>query len=216
MTSPASNCPVIDSGTTVDSGVPFDGGGLGYVCTGGPTVFTTGMAARVVVGQFDFVSALPNAGLGKANMAGVSTPYGVGTRDGKLFVSDGDNHRVLVFDTVPTSNGAQADHVIGQPDFTTGVPGTSSTLMCGPQSLTFSEKHLIVSEYCNCRASFWRLDSIATGMAASFAFGQPDLVSNAPNNGGLSATSLCARLRRCTSVRSKSRTPRFIRISSRT
>ncbi len=185
-----------DAGTLIDSGVPFGDagtgydGGLGYVCTGGPTVFTTGMAARVVVGQPDFVSALPNGGLSRVNESGFATPYGVGTRDGKLFISDGDNNRVLVYDTIPTADGALADHVIGQPDFQDGTAGTTATRMSCPQNFAFGPEHLIVSEFCNSRLSFWRLDSIATGMAASFAYGQPDLVTGTANTGGLSATSI--------------------------
>ncbi len=35
----------------------------------------------------------------------------------RLFVADSGNDRVLVYDEVPTENGAKADEVIGQPDF---------------------------------------------------------------------------------------------------
>lgn len=39
-----------------------------------------------------------------------------------LAVVDRGNHRVLVYETFPTAGGAPADLVLGQPDFTTGVP----------------------------------------------------------------------------------------------
>jgi hypothetical protein len=40
-------------------------------------------------------------------------------------VTDLDNHRVLVFNSIPTSNGASADVVLGQPDFTTKTAACS-------------------------------------------------------------------------------------------
>ena len=189
LPTPDAGPSVEDSGTSVDSGTSADGG-FGYVCTGGPTVFTTGMPARVVVGQPDFVSAQPNGRFSRISEGGMSTPYGVGTRDGRLFISDGDNNRVLVYDTIPTTNGASANQVIGQPNFRSRTSSTTATSIACPQNLTFGPEHLIVSEYCNSRLSFWRLDSIATGMAASFAYGQPDLITGTANTGGLSATSI--------------------------
>ena len=34
----------------------------------------------------------------------------------RLFIADGGNDRVLVFNHIPTQNGAEADIVLGQPD----------------------------------------------------------------------------------------------------
>jgi len=51
----------------------------------------------------------------------LNSPYGV-TSDGKrLFIADQSNHRILVFNQIPSSNNPSADMVIGQPDFTSNL-----------------------------------------------------------------------------------------------
>ena len=41
-----------------------------------------------------------------------------------IAVADTDNNRVLIWSTIPTSNGVPADVVVGQPDFThNSIPG---------------------------------------------------------------------------------------------
>ena len=46
---------------------------------------------------------------------------GVWIQNGKLYIADTQNHRVLIFNSIPTANGAAADVVLGQPDFSTFV-----------------------------------------------------------------------------------------------
>ena len=48
-------------------------------------------------------------------------PQGVWIQGGKLYVADTQDHRVLIYNSIPTSNGAAADLVLGQPNFTTFV-----------------------------------------------------------------------------------------------
>ncbi|QSE98885.1 T9SS type A sorting domain-containing protein [Fulvivirga lutea] len=75
------------------------------------------------------------------------------TDNGELLVSDANNNRVLVFNEIPTSNGASADYVLGQEDFfsdglnreiITGVEGTGlaisndGILAVGNSQLTIS------------------------------------------------------------------------------
>ncbi len=51
----------------------------------------------------------------------------------RLFIADGGNDRVLVFNNIPTTNGAAADAVLGEPDeFTDVVTSTTSILTTGP------------------------------------------------------------------------------------
>ncbi len=50
-----------------------------------------------------------------------------------LFIADGGNDRVLVFNTIPTTNGAAADEVLGEPDeFSDLVSSSTSILSTGP------------------------------------------------------------------------------------
>ena len=51
------------------------------------------------------------------NARGMFLPRGVASDGRRLFVSDGDNHRVLVFDANGTDNGPEAVSVLGQEDF---------------------------------------------------------------------------------------------------
>ncbi len=83
----------------------------------------TGQAADHVLGQPDFASVLPNRG-GAVAANTFDNPKGVAFDGTWLYVADSANHRVLVF-TWPTTNGAAADRVIGQPDFVTGTSGCS-------------------------------------------------------------------------------------------
>ena len=46
----------------------------------------------------------------------------------RLFIADGGNDRVLVYNTIPTTNGAKADIYLGQPDeFTDQVTNSTDT-----------------------------------------------------------------------------------------
>jgi len=48
-------------------------------------------------------------------------PQGVWIQNGKLYVADTQNNRVLIYNSIPTANGAAADVVLGAPNFTTFV-----------------------------------------------------------------------------------------------
>ena len=77
----------------------------------------TGVAADVVIGQSDFVSA--SAG---TSLSGLSAPSGVTTLNGKLFISDVTNNRILIFNSIPTSNGISADTTWDPRAATFGLP----------------------------------------------------------------------------------------------
>ncbi len=77
----------------------------------------TGEQHDVVVGQVDFNSNSSNQGASPdANT--LSNPHAVFYDGKRLYIADSGNHRVLVFNSMPTSNNASADYVIGQQDFT--------------------------------------------------------------------------------------------------
>jgi hypothetical protein len=58
---------------------------------------------------------------------------------GKIYVGDAGNNRVLVYNTIPTTNGSFADMVIGQPNFTTTSGGTTATNFNSIQQLAVTE-----------------------------------------------------------------------------
>src|SRR5579871_456534 len=70
--------------------------------------------ADVVVGQPDFTAqSVPSTPTAKS-MRG---PQGVWIQNGKLYVADTSNNRVLIYNRIPAANGAAADVVLGQPNF---------------------------------------------------------------------------------------------------
>ena len=80
---------------------------------------TNNQTADVVVGQPNFTStSVPGNTPNAKSMRG---PQGVWIQNGKLFVADTQNNRVLIYNQIPTTNGVAADVVLGQPNFTTYV-----------------------------------------------------------------------------------------------
>ena len=74
--------------------------------------------------------------------------------DGALYVSDAGNHRVLIFDNpAQKPNGADADHVLGQSDFTSSSSGLSASKMNGPESLRYHAQtgYLLIADGSNNR-----------------------------------------------------------------
>jgi hypothetical protein len=51
-------------------------------------------------------------------------PQGVWIQNGKLFVADTQNHRVLIWNSIPTQNRQPADVVLGQANFNVAVQPT--------------------------------------------------------------------------------------------
>ena len=109
---------------------------------------TDGQPADLVLGQADFTgSSLNRGGAADAGTLSTGDSTGLYVLYNQLFVTDTGNHRVLIWNTWPTSNGQAADQVIGQPDFTTtttSVP-TDSTLYY-PNGVFAVGKQLFVTD----------------------------------------------------------------------
>ncbi|MCZ7611729.1 MAG: alpha/beta hydrolase-fold protein [Ignavibacterium sp.] len=140
----------------------------------------TGSSADVVLGQPGFTVNSPGTSINK-----MKGPVGIFV-DGndRLWVTDRLNHRVLRFDDASTlTNGANADFVLGQPDFNTGTSGLSSTKMNRPMGVYLDkEDNLWVCEDDNKRAI--RFDSVSSkvnGASADGVLGQPDFTTNLIN-----------------------------------
>ncbi len=80
-----------------------------------------GQAADVVLGQADMQSTG-----GDTCQSCLYNPEAVFSNGNQLFVGDSANSRLLVWDSIPTGNNAQADRVIGQPNFVDLLVGTVS------------------------------------------------------------------------------------------
>jgi len=100
-------------------------------------------------GKADIVIGQLNMDTNGAN----TTPYNLWGptdvfSDGKgLFIADRENHRVLIYDSIPDTSGASADYVVGHLDLYDGnlLPISDSTL-CYPYSVFSDGNHLFIAD----------------------------------------------------------------------
>ena len=103
-----------------------------------PASLANGANASAVLGQPGYAVSTPHT-----SQNGMHFPFGVSmdSSNGRLYVSDQDNNRVLVFNSaVSLANGANASYVLGQPDFTSAAAnggGLSATTLSGPDGVFF-------------------------------------------------------------------------------
>jgi uncharacterized protein (TIGR03437 family) len=139
-------------------------------------------SADLVLGQTNFTTAA--LGLTSSSLRG---PEGVWVQGTKLFVADTDNSRVLIWNTIPKSNNQPADVVLGEPNFTTAPPATTSDLpptasnLFSPVSVTSDGTHLFVTDLGHNRVLIWNSIPTQNGQAADVVVGQPDMTSELDN-----------------------------------
>jgi sugar lactone lactonase YvrE len=137
-----------------------------------------GADADGVLGQPDFVTRTITT-----TQSGMNNPYSVEIDSGgRLWVTDNSNRRVLRFDSAASkSNGANADGVLGQPDFTSTTSGLTQSGMFAPAGLAVdSTGRLWVADGGHNRVL--RFDNAASktnGANADGVLGQPDFTSDA-------------------------------------
>jgi len=157
---------------------------------------TNGAPADVVIGQADFVSNAQgcDARSFAANIRVAFSP------DGKLLVADESNHRVLVWNQVPTANGTPADLVIGQSTFERcaiqddnqdGFPdsGPTARTLALPGELWTDGQRLVVSDTANHRVLIWNHFPTAPFQGADLVLGQSGFAQRAPNDDNQDGTS---------------------------
>lgn len=149
--------------------------------------------ADIVVGQPDFTHYIA---VEPPTAASLSGPQGVWIYNGALYVADTFNNRVLIYNTVPTSNGASANTVLGQasmtvnppPPVTEDVPLPTQSSLASPTSVTTDGTNLYVADLGHNRVLIWNGIPTANNAPANVVLGQPDFVSDTDDN----STVLCA------------------------
>lgn len=140
---------------------------------------TSGAAAEAVLGQPDFTQSSP-----ATTQTGLKTVFAISIdTQGRLWVADFDNHRVVMYENAAgLASGSPADLVLGQPDFTTGTPGTSDVKMDSPSAVHVDDQdNLWVADYDNHRVlKFASVSSLSNGAAASVILGQPGFGTQDP------------------------------------
>lgn len=110
--------------------------------------------------------------------------------DGRVYVSDVDNHRVISWpDSHAFVSGAPANMVFGQPDFVSNAPNAGGAVSAAgfflPQGLCIDDGgNLWVADAFNSRVlRFNNPASDGTPYVADLVIGQPDFASSDPNLG---------------------------------
>ena len=143
-------------------------------------------AADVVLGQDNFSGNLPNKMGVNTNPSARSLywPYGLTVFEGKLFVADTGNRRVLVFNQIPEDSGKSADYVIGQENFESR--GYDSEHAIWPYAVALGPNgELAITDTQYYRVLLWNHWEQACKEQAKYLIGQPDFESNGQNQFGL-------------------------------
>lgn len=139
---------------------------------------TNGMNAAYVLGQANFSSAI-----GATTQSGMKSPLGLAydVSGNRLFVTDDQNDRTLVFNTATISNGMDAAYVLGQPDFisdtATSTSAKSMDFPSGPAYDAVGHRLFIPDRNYN-RVLVFDVSSITNNESAVAVLGQSDFISN--------------------------------------
>jgi uncharacterized protein (TIGR03437 family) len=148
--------------------------------------FFNGQPADIVLGQPNFTTVQPLV----ANSASFRGPQGVWIQNGKLFVADTQNNRIMIWNSIPTQNNQPADVELGQKDFNsvTPIPVADTDLaptqnsMLTPVSVTSDGTRLYVSDLGYNRVLIWNFIPTQNNTPASVVIGQQDFVSAVAND----------------------------------
>lgn len=138
--------------------------------------------ADLVLGQPNAQSADENRG-GPPNAGSFRWPHAVAGGQGRLYVADAGNHRVLGWSRAPREDGP-ADVVLGQPGFDTALESQyapqSARSLRFPYALASDGERLVVADTANNRLLLWQ-ELPESGQPADAVLGQPDFVANGEN-----------------------------------
>jgi hypothetical protein len=149
---------------------------------------TTGVAADVVVGQSGFGVYTQSC-----TAVNLMNPESVEVAGGKLIVSDTQNNRILIWNTIPTANGAAADVVLGQNRFTHCVANSDTQDNVGqlyptartlyqPMGLWSDGTRLIATDAYNHRILIWNSIPTSNFATADVVLGQSGFTRNSSND----------------------------------
>ncbi len=167
--------------------------------------------AYLIIGQGDFSTIMSNRGADDPGDNTLSAPQDICKFGEMLFVSDGGNHRVLVWDQFPEENGEPSNVVLGQEDFADCLEnrGFSTTLdemtsglgdenldgftiskaeedtLSMPAGLCVIDGKLYVVDSGNHRVARWNGIPSDDGEPPTLVMGQDNLEENEANRRGL-------------------------------
>ena len=168
-----------------------------------------GEPSNVVLGQEDFADCLENrglsttldemtSGLGDENLDGftiskaeedtLSMPAGLSVIDGKLYVVDSGNQRVVRWNGIPSDDGEPPTLVMGQDNLEENEANRQG--LVGSGSLFFptgicsgDDQHVFVADKDNHRILIWKKIPFSDGWNADLCLGQKDMDERDANRG---------------------------------
>ena len=192
---------ITQSGLRLPTAVATDGSVLAVADTANNRIMiwksipsTTNQPADIELGQPDFKTILQGSQQVVDNRS-LRSPQGVWIQNGKLFVADTQNHRVLIWNSIPTQNRQPADVVLGQanfnvafqPDLTKGNTDAHANTLLNPVSVSSDGVRLYVSDLGNNRVLIWNSIPTTNQAPADIVVGQKDLNTGISND----AADLC-------------------------
>lgn len=142
-------------------------------------VGTNGKAATSQLGQADFTGDVRNRMVSPPAADNMGFPKGIAidSTNGKVYVADPFNHRVLRFSSMAAlQNGGAAEAAFGQSNLTTATPAAGFNGLNDPSGIALDQfGNLWVADTGNHRVVVY-LDAAnaMSGAAASIILGQPD------------------------------------------
>ena len=137
-----------------------------------------GTPPSIVLGQATFITS------GVAvTQSDLSVPRAVYSDGKRLIVSDWGNNRVLIWNSIPTTNKAPADIVLGQPNFTSNSARTTRNGMSTPWGVTFDGQRLYVADQANSRVLIWNSLPTVNNALPDVVLGQPNFNTAVPGAG---------------------------------
>lgn len=132
--------------------------------------FESGQDADIVLGALsDFGKASPTL----FNLAGK-----IATDGNRLLLTDGENNRVLIWNSIPTENNQPPDLVIGQEDLYSNESGSAADKLEWPVDVATDGQHLLVADAWNNRVLIWNEFPTENGEPADLVLGVPDFETN--------------------------------------
>lgn len=96
--------------------------------------------------------------------------------DGRFYILDYSDDRILIFDSVPLTPPAVASHVIGQPDLDSTSSTCSASGLSNPETMAIVGDKLIVADAGNNRVLIWnQVPAAENGAPADLVLGQEDM-----------------------------------------
>jgi len=143
-----------------------------------------GEPADVVIGKPNFSSTNSQGGQSGSNRIRNGSDVCFSPDGSKMIVADENNHRVLIWNSIPSSNGRAADVVLGQPDFISSTPGLSQRQFNRPNRVLVSaDGRLLIVDQANNRVLIFNQIPQTNFDSADVVIGQADFNSGLPNTG---------------------------------